>query len=77
MTGLLIAALAYVAFVALMEALIGTIQPNMDGGVRLTTTDAEGRTSERMLASVLRFVCGFAPSKFLRLDPLDATGDGR
>jgi hypothetical protein len=31
MTGLLIAALAYVAFVALMEALIGTIQPNMDG----------------------------------------------
>ena len=35
---LLIAVLAYVAFVALAEALIG-------------------------------FICGFAPSKFLRLDP--------
>lgn len=127
---LLIVVLVYVGFVALMEALIGYIQPHMDGGVRLTTTDAEGRTSERMLAGarlegklyiasnhwlrgwyhralaepsvladvdgvqaaysavpiegeerarvsdayrmgfVLRFICGFAPSKFLRLDPL-------
>ena len=127
---LLIVVLVYVGFVALMEALVGYIQPNMDGGVRLTTTDAEGRTSERMLAGarlegklyiasnhwlrgwyrralaepsvladvdgvqaaysavpiegeerarvsdayrmgfVLRFICGFAPSKFLRLDPL-------
>ncbi len=125
---LLIVVLVYVGFVALMEALIGYIQPHMDGGVRLTTTDAEGRTSERMLAGarfegklyiasnhwlrgwyhqalaepsvladvdgvqaaysavpiegeerarvsdayrmgfVLRFICGFAPSKFLRLD---------
>jgi hypothetical protein len=39
---LLIVVLIYVGFVALMEALIGYIQPNMDGGVRLTTTDAEG-----------------------------------
>lgn len=119
----------YAAFVALMEALIGFIQPPMDGGVKLTTTDAGGRTSERMLAAaklegklyiasnhwlrgwyrearaepsvladvdgvsaaytavpiegqerarvsgayrmgfVLRFICGFAPSRFLRLDP--------
>ena len=126
---LLIAVLVYVGFVALMEALIGYIQPRMDGGVRLTTTDAEGSSSERMLAVarldgklnvasnhwlrgwyhqafaepsvfaevdgaraaysaipiegeerarvsdayrmgfVLRFICGFAPSKFLRLDP--------
>ena len=126
----LIVVLVYVGFVALMEALIGFIQPHMDGGVRLTTTDSEGRTSERMLAGarlegklyiasnhwlrgwyhrvlaepnvfanvdgvqaaysavpiegeerarvsdayrmgfVLRFICGFAPSKFLRLDPL-------
>ena len=122
--------LVYVGFVALMEGLIGFIQPHMDGGVRLTTTDAYGRTSERMLAGarlegklyiasnhwlrgwyhqalaeprvqaevdgaqaaysavpiegeerarvsdayrmgfVLRFICGFAPSRFLRLDPV-------
>ena len=127
---LLIIVLVYIGFVAVAEALIGYIQPNMDGGVRLTTTDAEGRTSDRMLALarldgqlyiasnhwlrgwyhqtlaepsvlaevdgvqaaysavpiegeerarvsdsyrmgfVLRFICGFAPSKFLRLDPL-------
>jgi len=127
---LLIAGLVYVGFVALMEGLIGFIQPHMDGGVSLTTTDAQGRTSERMLAGarvdgnlyiasnhwlrgwyrqalaepevfadvdgvrsaysavpiegeerarvsdayrmgfILRFICGFAPSKFLRLDPL-------
>jgi hypothetical protein len=111
---LFIVLLVYVGFVALMEALIGYIQPHMDGGVRLTTTDAEGRTSKRMLAGarldgklyiasnhwlrgwyrqalaepsvlaevdgvqavytyrmgfVLRFICGFAPSRFLRLDP--------
>ena len=47
---LLIVVLVYVGFVALMEALIGYIQPQMDEAVRLTTTDAEGRTSERMLA---------------------------
>jgi hypothetical protein len=126
----LTAVLVYVNFVALMEGLIGYIQPRMDGGVKLTTTDAEGRTSDRMLAGarldgklyiaskhwlrgwyhqalaepgvlaevdgvraaysvvpidgkerarvsdfyrmgfVLRFICGFAPSRFLRLDPL-------
>ena len=126
----LIVVLVYVGFVALMEGLIGYIQPDMDGGVKLTMTDAEGRTSDRMLALlrldgklyiasnhwlrgwyrrvlanpsvlgeidgeraaylavtiegeeralasdayrmgfVLRFVCGFAPSKFLRLDPV-------
>lgn len=126
---LLIVVLVYVGFLALMEALIGFIQPWMQEGARLKTTDAEGRTPERMLAGarfdgrlyvgsnhwlrgwyrqalaerrvlvevdgveaaysavsiegeerarvsdayrmgfVLRFICGFAPSKFLRLDP--------
>ena len=121
--------LSYVGFVALMEALIGAVQPPMEGGVKLISTDAEGRSFERMLAGarldgelyiasnhwlrgwyrralaepnvvaevdgvradysavpiageerarvaaayrmgfVLRFVCGFAPSRFLRLDP--------
>jgi hypothetical protein len=128
-TVLLIVILGYVGFVAVMEALIGYVQPDMDGGVRLETTDDQGATSERMLAAarldgklyiasnhwlrgwyhqalanpqvtaevdgvrsaysavpitgeerarvsdayrmgfVLRFICGFAPSRFLRLDP--------
>jgi hypothetical protein len=128
-----IVVLGYVGFVALAEGLIGYIQPHMDEGVTLTTTDAEGRTSERRLAGaklegklyvasnhwlrgwynralahpsvlvdvdgvraayeavpveaeerdriadayrmgfVLRFICGFAPSKFLRLDPTGRT----
>ena len=123
------AACGYVAFVALMETLIARLQPSMEGGVRLTTTNAAGESSERMLAGarldgklyiasnhwlrgwyrqalakpevlaevggvpgaytavpivgeerarvsdsytmgfVLRFICGFAPSRFLRLDP--------
>ncbi len=127
---LLIGALVYVGFVALMEGLVGYIQPQMDIGVTLTTTDDEGRKLDRILAGarlegklyvasnhwlrgwykralanpnvfveldgvrgayravpikgeerarianaysmgfVLRFICGFAPSKFLRLDPL-------
>ena len=121
--------IGYCGFVAIMEALIGAIQPEMDGGVVLTTTDRQGATSSRTLAGfefenklyvgsnhwlrgwynaaltnpnvevtfdgvstdriavpvvgdererladayrmgfVLRFVCGFAPSRFLRLDP--------
>ncbi len=125
----LIVVLVYVGFVALMEALIGFFQPQMDEGVMLTTTDAKGRTSGQRLAGarlegklyiasnhwlrgwynralanpdvlvdvdgvrgayeavpieggerdriadayrmgfILRFICGFAPSKFLRLDP--------
>ncbi len=127
-----IAALAlvgYGAFVAVMEMAIGTVQPEMEGGVLLTTTDPDGATSSRKLAGfefegnlyigsnhwlrgwyrralaqpevevttggvtsqriavpvdgaeharvatayrmgfVLRLVCGFAPSRFLRLDP--------
>ena len=122
--------LGYAAFVALAEGLIGMLQPNMDEGITLTTTDSKGRRSERKLAClkldgklyigsnhwlrgwyrqalaepdvlaevdgvqaaysavsiqgeerarisdvyrmgfVLRFLCGFAPSKFLRLDPI-------
>ena len=125
-----IVVLTYVGFVALMEVVIGSIQPSMEGGVRLTTVNAEGRKSDRMLFGarmegklyvasnhwlrgwykralanpnvfveldgvrgayraipiegeereriadayrmgfVLRIICGFAPSKFLRLDPL-------
>jgi len=121
---------AYLLFVALMETLIGVIQPDMDIGVSLTTTDPAGKASTRKLAGaridgklyvssnhwlrgwyhqalaeprvrvevdgvdrpyravpiegeewervselyrmgfVLRFICGFAPSKFLRLDPV-------
>lgn len=125
-----VALLGYVGFVAVMEAAIGTIQPEMEGGVVLTTTDAAGQTSQVTLAGfefeeklyvssnhwlrgwykraranprvevivegvptprvavpvegaerdrlaeayrmgfVLRFICGFAPSRFLRLDPV-------
>ncbi len=121
--------LGYVAFVGVMEAVIGTIQPDMEGGVVLATTDTAGETKTVTLAGfefedqlyissnhwlrgwykraranpevevtidgvptariavpidgaerervaeayrmgfVLRFVCGFAPSRFLRLDP--------
>jgi hypothetical protein len=124
----LIAVLVYVGFVALMEGLVGYIQPQMDIGVTLTTMNDEGRKSDRILTDarlegklyvasnhwlrgwynralanpnvfvemdgvrdayqavpidgeerariaeayrmgfVLRFICGFAPSKFLRLD---------
>lgn len=127
---LVIVVLVYVGFVALMEGLIGYIQPQMEIGVTLTTTDSEGRKLDRILAGArlegklyvasnhwlrgwyrralanpnvsvevdgvraayravsiegeerariadayrmgffLRFICGFAPSKFLRLDPL-------
>ncbi len=127
---LLIVILCYAGFVVLMEVLIGYIQPEMDGGVTLTTTDAQGKTSVRCLYGakmegklyvssnhwvrgwyknalvnssvliemngvqvshtaaqpdrlelaritdaykigfVLRFICGFAPRKFLRLDPI-------
>ncbi len=129
--GIVAAALVgYVVFVAFMELAIGVVQPDMETGVVLTTMDAVGETSSRMLAGfefedqlyvssnhwlrgwyrealarpvvsvtvgdvetqrravsivgderdrvadayqmgfVLRFVCGFAPSRFLRLDPV-------
>lgn len=121
--------LGYVAFVAVAEGLIRFVQPDMEGGVTLFVTDAQGHEIKRNLASlehegalyissnhwlrswydaalknpeveiirngvrgpytavpikgaeratvselyrmgfVLRFICGFAPSKFLRLDP--------
>ena len=119
----------YVCLVAILEGLIGYFQPDMEGGVKLITTDSGGRESDRMLAGfriderlyvssnhwlrgwyhqalanpevhavvdgqrqrftvvrvegderarlsdaykmgfILRLVCGFAPSRFLRLDP--------
>ena len=119
----------YGAFVLMAEFLIWRFQPEMDGGVTVYVTDADGKTVERNLAGfeygnrlyvssnhwlrhwyhlakqhsevqvtregvrgpykavvvtgdertalsraykmgfVLRFVCGFAPSKFLRLEP--------
>lgn len=121
--------LVYVALVAVLEGVIGYVQPDMPGGVSFATTDTNGRTTERMLAGfrfegrlyvasnhwlrgwyhqalvhpevevtvdgekrgytavavaggelervadaytmgfVLRLICGFAPSRFLRLDP--------
>lgn len=122
--------LGYAGFVAVMELGIGLLQPEMETGVVLATTDARGAKSSRTLAGfeldgklyvssnhwlrgwyrealarpevevrmrgvqtpriavpvvgaerdrladayrmgfVLRFICGFAPSRFLRLDPL-------
>ena len=122
-------AVVYGAFVLLAELLIWRFQPQMDGGVILYVTDADGNSVERNLAGfeydnrlyvssnhwfrrwynlvlenpevdvlrdgvrgpceaivvtgdertalsrayemgfILRFICGFAPSKFLRLDP--------
>jgi hypothetical protein len=119
----------YVAFVLIAELLIWRLQPDMDGGVTITVTDADANPVERNLAGfeydsrlyvasnhwlqhwynlaienpqvevtrngvrgsfnvtvvagdeqtslsrayemgfILRFICGFAPSKFLRLDP--------
>ena len=119
----------YAVLVAVLDVVIGFVQPDMDVGVLLSTTDAQGKTSSRMLAGVrmddhlyvsanhwtrfwyyralanpavevtvdgkrnpytavpvtgdeleriaakyqmgfvLRFVCGFAPRRFLRLDP--------
>ena len=124
-----LALLGYCGFVAVMETAIGALQPEMDGGVVITTTDSAGKTSSTTLAGfefenrlyvssnhwlrgwyqraranpnlevtidgvptpriavpvegaerdrladayrmgfILRFVCGFAPSRFLRLDP--------
>ena len=118
----------YVGFVAVMELVVGTLQPEMEGSVVLTTTERDDKRSSRTLAGftldeklyvgsnhwlrgwyhralehpevevtregvttariavpvvgaergrladayrmgfVLRFVCGFAPSRFLRLD---------
>jgi hypothetical protein len=123
--------LGYGGFVAVMEAAIGTFQPEMEGGVMITTTNGSGETSSTKLAGfeldghlyvgsnhwlrgwyhrvlanpaievtadgvstarvavpvegaehdrlaeayrmgfVLRFICGFAPSRFLRLDPAE------
>jgi hypothetical protein len=38
---LTIVVLVYIGFVALMEALVGYIQPDMHGGVRITTREAD------------------------------------
>ena len=43
---------SYVAMVMVFEVLIGTIQPGMDVGILLTTTDSGGKTYDRMLAGV-------------------------
>ena len=127
--------LGYVAFVLIAEFLIWRLQPDMDGGVTIQITDADGNSVERNLAGfehgnrfyvssnhwlrhwynlaieypevdvtrdgirrpfkaiivsgdekrslsrayrmgfILRFLCGFAPSKFLRLDPRTAPSE--
>ena len=46
----LIVLLGYIALVALMEGLIGFMQPDMDDGILLTTSDAQGAPVERKLA---------------------------
>ena len=121
--------LGYVAFVLMAESLIWNLQPDMDGGVTIYVTDADGNPVERNLTGfeydnrlyvsfnhwlrhwynlaienpevdvtqdgvrgsfkvivvagdeqtslsraykmgfILRYICGFTPSKFLRLDP--------
>ena len=121
--------LGYVAFVLMAEFLIWNLQPDMDGGVTIYVTDADGNPVERNLTGfeydnrlyvssnhwlrhwynlaienpevdvtrdgvrgsfkvivvagdeqtslsraykmgfILRFICKFSPSKFLRLDP--------
>lgn len=122
--------LVYVAFVAIMELTFGYLQPDMDGGVVLTSYANDGSPHVRTLAGfrfneklyvssnhwlrgwynralqnprvdvlveddsasyiavpvtgaerdeladayrmgfILRAICGFAPSKFIRLDPV-------
>ncbi len=124
------ALLGYITLVAIMEALVWRLQPDMEGGVVITTTDKTGDSVDRKLYGfefndklyissnhwlrswyyralknpnvevvvggvqrsytavpiqgderevlseaykmgfVLRFICGFAPSRFLRLDPV-------
>ena len=43
---------SYVALVMALEVVVATVQPEMDGGVVLTTTDSHGKTSDRVLAGV-------------------------
>jgi hypothetical protein len=43
---------AYVAMVMVFEVVIGYVQPGMDIGIVLTTTDSQGKTFDRMLAGV-------------------------
>jgi hypothetical protein len=44
--------LGYAVLVAVLDVVVGIVQPDMDVGVLLSTTDSEGRTSDRMLAGV-------------------------
>lgn len=42
--------LIYVGFVAIFPGAIGYFQPEMDGAIRIVTTDSKGQKSERLLA---------------------------
>lgn len=64
----------YAGLVLLAETLIWRLQPAMDGGVTFTTEavqgdEHEGLSKEYSMGFVLRLLCGFAPSRFLRLEP--------
>jgi hypothetical protein len=47
-----IALASYVLVVVLFELFVVTVQPDMDVGIVLTTTGADGKTSDRKLAGV-------------------------
>lgn len=47
---LLTLAIVYVAIVVAFESLLGYVQPQNDGTLIITTTDAEGNTSDRVLS---------------------------
>ncbi len=47
---LLVVAVVYVAIVAIFETLIGTMQPQNDGTLVITTTDDDGNANDRVLS---------------------------
>lgn len=47
-----IVALVYVGIVVAFETLLGLIQPTNEGTIVITTTDAQGRSNDRVLTSV-------------------------
>lgn len=49
---LLIAALVYVGIVVVFESLLGVIQPTNEGTIVITTTDAQGRSADRVVTRV-------------------------
>lgn len=48
----LLAALAYAGVVVAFELLLGVLQPTSPGTIVITTTDAQGRTADRVVSRV-------------------------